>query len=264
VVDPSGQWMLASAMDWPTPSLAVIRLDPATGAVVAQRRVVLDMTITQFLPGGSGGALALHPSGDWLAVSGDREFLNLSLLRLDRSSGDVTATARITSQPRTTIGGTYHALLGFAWGSDRLYLGGTYAWQSSDDVAASGSQWYQEVYQSTMNVTRLPFDATTGIVSPTASTQWLQARPRYVNEPSGYYDASYGGGITVESMTLNPTAQSVLGCQWGAAGDWGGRVDLVSYTIASGLAAEPWLEQRSLAMSAAPLPVTYLSPGFCE
>jgi hypothetical protein len=263
VFDPTGQWMLARAPDWPTPSLAVIRLDPATGAVVSQRRVVLDHVITQFFPTGSGGMLALHPGGDWLAVSGDREFLNLSLLRFDRSSGDVKAVTRIASQPRTKIGSTYNALLNVGWGPDQLYLGATYAWQSSYDRAAGGSSWFYEVYQSVMNVTRLPFDATTGTVAPTVSTQWLQARPRYVNEPSGYYKGFWGGN-TVETMLISPTAQSVLGCQWSAAGDWGGRIDLVSYTIAPGNGAEPWLTQRSLASSQPPAAIAGQPPEYCQ
>ncbi len=256
-IDPTGEWMLARAPDWPMPSLAVIRLDPQTGAVLSQRRVVLDAS-TQFGP--SGDMIAMHPGWGWLAVSGTGEFLDLSLLRFDRSSGDVTAATRIASPPRTSIGGTYHSLLTARWGAEHLYLGATYAWQSSLDRAAGGVGW-TEVYQSVMNVNRLAFDAGTGVVSPAVSTQWLQARPRYANEPSGYYNIRSFGGNLVERMIISPTVQSVLGCQWGAAGDWGGRIDLVSYTIAPGAAAQPWLTQRSLAMSE-PAPLGIF--GYCE
>jgi hypothetical protein len=261
VFDPTGEWMLARAEDWPTFSLHVIRLDPATGAVVSQRRVVLDHVDTRFYSPDSG-TFALHPGGDWVAVAPSIEFLGLSLLRFDRTSGDLTAVTRIASPPRTTMGSSYNTLLGMKWGPDQLYLGATYAWQSRyDRVAPVG--WWTEVFQSVMNVSRLPFDATTGTLAPVVSTQWLQAQPRYFNDPSGYYATRSFGGEFVERMVISPTAQSVLGCQWGAAGDWGGRIDLFSYVIAPGNAAEPWLTQRSFVMSQPP-PPAFQYPGYCE
>jgi hypothetical protein len=261
VFDPTGEWMLARTPDWPTFSLYVIRLDPATGAILSQRRVVLDHAVTQFFPPDSG-TFALHPGGDWVAVSPAAEFLDLSLLRFDRTSGDLSAATRFASQPRTIMGSNYNTLLSLVWGRDQLYLGATYAWQSSYDRAAGG-RWWNEVFQSVMNVSRLPFDATTGTIALPVSTQWLQARPRYSNDPSGYYQQGSFGGNFVERMVISPTARSVLGCQWVAAGDWGGRIDLVSYTIAPGNAVEPWLTQRSSVMSQPP-PPAFQYPGYCE
>ena len=116
IVDPSGEWMLVEQLG----SIVVIRLDPTTGAIVSQRQVLVDTN--------GSGRIAMHPGGDWVAVSPTSDFLDLTLARLDRSSGDLVAVSSVASP-----NASYFITLGMRFAQDHFYLGAAYAYRSSFD-----------------------------------------------------------------------------------------------------------------------------------
>ncbi len=182
VVDPTGEWMLAVDANL----VAVIGLDPQTGAVVSQRLVVLDQVARSGL---YTGRIALNPSGRWVAFwtpggGYDIDPLEFTLARFDQSTGDFMAATRVASPSPTTIGGSDHPLFDTYFGLDHLYFGTQYAYQSSYDRAISVYS-----YHGVMSVSRLPFDAITGTFTAAVSTHWLQERPAYLGGGGGFGSA---------------------------------------------------------------------------